>query len=49
VIPAHLGLPPVFPVQDELTGEQYEWRIGRNYVRLEPGVRQAHINRVMHP
>jgi starch synthase (maltosyl-transferring) len=46
VIPAQLGLPPVFTVQDVLTGEPYEWRIGRNYVRLEPGVRQAHINRV---
>ncbi len=46
VIPAQLGLPPVFSVQDLLTGEPYEWRIGRNFVRLEPGVRQAHINRV---
>jgi starch synthase (maltosyl-transferring) len=49
VIPAQLGLPPVFTVQDLLTGEPYEWRIGRNYVRLEPGVRQAHINRVELP
>jgi starch synthase (maltosyl-transferring) len=46
VVPAHLGLPPVFGVQDLLSGERYEWRIGRNYVRLEPGIRQAHINRV---
>jgi len=46
ILPAHLGLPPVFTVEDLLTGDRYEWRIGRNYVRLEPGVRQAHINRV---
>ncbi|HWD84818.1 MAG TPA: alpha-1,4-glucan--maltose-1-phosphate maltosyltransferase [Solirubrobacteraceae bacterium] len=46
VVPAHLGLPPVFGVRDLLTGEHFEWRIGRNYVRLEPGVRQAHVNRV---
>jgi starch synthase (maltosyl-transferring) len=46
IIPAHLGLPPVFTVVDLLTGEHYQWRLGRNYVRLEPGVRQAHINRV---
>jgi starch synthase (maltosyl-transferring) len=46
VVPAHLGLPPVFMVHDLLTDERFEWRIGRNYVRLEPGVRQAHVNRV---
>ena len=46
VVPAHLGLPPVFGVHDLLTGERFSWRIGRNYVRLEPGVRQAHVNRV---
>jgi starch synthase (maltosyl-transferring) len=46
VVPAHLGLPPVFPVHDLLDGSRYEWRIGRNYVRLEPGSRQAHLMRV---
>jgi starch synthase (maltosyl-transferring) len=46
VIPADLGLPPIFTVQDLLSGERFQWRIGPNYVRLEPGVRQAHINRV---
>jgi starch synthase (maltosyl-transferring) len=46
IVPAHLGLPPVFNVLDLLTGERFEWRIGRNYVRLEPGVRQAHVNQV---
>jgi starch synthase (maltosyl-transferring) len=46
MIPAHLGLPPVFTVEDLLSGEHYQWRIGPNYVRLQPGVRQAHINLV---
>jgi starch synthase (maltosyl-transferring) len=46
VVPAQLGLPPSFTVRDELSGDRYQWRIGPNYVRLEPGVRQAHINRV---
>jgi starch synthase (maltosyl-transferring) len=46
IIPAELGLPPVFPVEDLFTGEHYDWRIGGNYVRLEAGVRQAHLLRV---
>ena len=29
-----------------LTGDRFLWRIGQNYVRLEPGVRQAHVVRV---
>ena len=45
VIPAELGLPPVFTVEDLLTGEHFDWRIGANYVRLEagrpPGARAA--------
>ena len=45
-IPADLGLPPVFTVQDLLTGEHFDWRIGANFVRLEAGVRQAHVLRV---
>jgi starch synthase (maltosyl-transferring) len=42
-IPASLNLPPTFTLQDELTDERYQWRIGPNYVRLEPGFRQAHV------
>jgi starch synthase (maltosyl-transferring) len=45
-IPASLGLPPSFTAHDLLTNEHYQWRIGPNYVRLEPGVRQAHVLRV---
>jgi starch synthase (maltosyl-transferring) len=47
VVPASLGLPPSFTVHDLLTDdERFQWRIGPNYVRLEPGVRAAHVNRV---
>jgi starch synthase (maltosyl-transferring) len=42
-VPAALGLAPSFTVRDLLTDESYQWRIGPNYVRLEPGVRQGHV------
>jgi starch synthase (maltosyl-transferring) len=41
VIPAALGLPPAFHVNDLLGGTRYRWTIGRNYVRLRPG--QSHV------
>ena len=37
-IPAMLGLPPVFVVEDQFTGNHYDWRIGQNYVELNPHV-----------
>jgi starch synthase (maltosyl-transferring) len=43
VVPYELGLPPAFTVVDLLSEERFEWRIGRNYVRLDPGVRAGHI------
>jgi starch synthase (maltosyl-transferring) len=46
MIPASLGLPPSFTAHDLLADERYQWRIGPNYVRLEPGLRQAHVVRV---
>jgi starch synthase (maltosyl-transferring) len=46
IIPANLGLPPTFTAHDLLTDERFLWRIGANYVRLEPGIRQAHLIRV---
>jgi starch synthase (maltosyl-transferring) len=46
IVPANLGLPPSFTAHDLLTDERYQWRIGPNYVRFEPGVRQAHVMRV---
>ncbi|MEA2282031.1 MAG: hypothetical protein QOK21_2638 [Solirubrobacteraceae bacterium] len=46
LVPAHLGLPPVFTVEDQLTGEHFDWRIGENYLRLDPQGRQTHVLRV---
>ncbi len=43
VVPAQLDLPPSFTVRDLLSDESYVWRIGPNYVRLEPSVAQAHV------
>ena len=48
VVPASLGLPPTFTVHDLVSDERFQWRIGPNYVRLQPGIRQAHILRVEH-
>jgi starch synthase (maltosyl-transferring) len=45
VVPYGLGLPPVFTVTDLLSGESFEWRMGRNFVRLDP-YRVAHLLRV---
>jgi starch synthase (maltosyl-transferring) len=44
VVPAALGLPPAFPVVDLLDGRRHQWRIGRNYVRLDAG--KSHVLRV---
>jgi starch synthase (maltosyl-transferring) len=44
-VPAQLGLPPAFAVTDLLTGERFDWHIGRNYVRLDPAYRHAHVLR----
>jgi hypothetical protein len=46
VVPAWLGLPPAFAVEDALDGGRYDWRLGRNYVRLGPGDRMAHVLRM---
>ncbi|MEO6988168.1 MAG: maltotransferase domain-containing protein [Aquihabitans sp.] len=43
IVPDDLGLPPSFTVHDRLSGETYSWHLGRNYVKLEPGLRPAHI------
>jgi len=47
VVPADLGLPPAFGVRDVIDGSGYDWRLGGNYVRLEPGHRQAHVLEVL--
>ncbi|MFT3865671.1 MAG: alpha-1,4-glucan--maltose-1-phosphate maltosyltransferase [Solirubrobacterales bacterium] len=43
---AELGTPPAFAVRDLLDEQTYGWTIGRNYVRLAPGHRMAHLMRV---
>ena len=43
IVPARLGVAPSFTVHDLLSDERFAWRIGPNYVRLEPDSRQAHI------
>ena len=46
-VPAHLGLPPAFAVEDLLdpAGARFDWRIGANFVRLAPG--EAHVLRLV--
>ena len=43
-VPVWLGLPPAYGATELLTGQEFHWRIGRNYVRLGPG--QSHVLRV---
>jgi starch synthase (maltosyl-transferring) len=43
MVPEVLGTPPSFTAHDLLSGENYQWRIGPNFVRLAPPWRQAHI------
>jgi starch synthase (maltosyl-transferring) len=44
VIPVALGFPPAFAAHELLTGAEFTWRAGRNYVQLPPG--KAHIVKV---
>jgi len=41
VVPVALGLPPAFDAHDLLSGREFTWRVGRNYVKLGPG--KAHL------
>jgi starch synthase (maltosyl-transferring) len=41
IVPPSLALPDSFAVRDELSGVDYSWRTGRNYVKLASG--QAHV------
>jgi starch synthase (maltosyl-transferring) len=45
-VTAELGTAPAFTVRDLLDDQTYDWTIGRNYVRLAPGNRMAHVMRV---
>jgi starch synthase (maltosyl-transferring) len=49
IIPMQTGLPPAFTVVDLLSRENFDWRLGRNYVRLDPTRRVAHILEVVRP
>jgi starch synthase (maltosyl-transferring) len=44
ILPASLGLAPVFGAQELLEDQTFRWQTGRNYVRLGPG--QSHVLRV---
>jgi starch synthase (maltosyl-transferring) len=47
-VPYELGVPPAFQVEDLLTGEVFDWRLGRNFVSFDPhGGRIAHVLRVI--
>jgi starch synthase (maltosyl-transferring) len=48
-VPAWLGTAPAFQVRDLLDDQLYDWSIGRNYLRLAPGQRMAHVMRVEGP
>jgi starch synthase (maltosyl-transferring) len=48
-VPAWLGTAPAFKVRDLLDDQLYDWTIGRNYLRLAPGQRMAHVMRVEGP
>ncbi|HEU0318483.1 MAG TPA: alpha-1,4-glucan--maltose-1-phosphate maltosyltransferase [Solirubrobacteraceae bacterium] len=49
IVPVESGLPPAFTVTDLLSGESFDWRLGRNYFRLDPTRRVAHILDVVQP
>jgi starch synthase (maltosyl-transferring) len=49
VVPYELGLAPVFTVTDLLSVQRFDWRLGGNYVRLDPSERAAHVLRVDTP
>jgi len=48
-VPYELGVPPAFTVEDVLDGQTYPWRLGGNYVRLDPAERAGHVLRVGAP
>ena len=45
-VPYELGVPPAFAAEDLLDGATYHWRLGGNYVRLDPWERAGHVLRV---
>jgi len=45
-VPYELGTAPVLQTTDLLDGTGHHWRLGGNYVRLDPAERPAHVLRV---
>ena len=43
IVPSGLGLAPSYEVVDLLGGARFSWRLGRNFVRLDPAERAAHL------
>lgn len=49
ILPYELGSAPTLQTTDLLDGASYAWRLGGNYVRLDPAERPAHVLRVEAP
>ena len=45
-MPYELGTAPTLQTTDLLDGTDHHWRLGGNYVRLDPAERPAHVLRV---
>ncbi len=43
IVPGTVGLDGPFSVVDLMSGERFEWTVGRNYVRLDPIFRAGHV------
>ena len=48
-VPYDLGTPPAFPATDLLDGTEHHWRLGPNYVGLDPVQRPGHVMRLGGP
>jgi starch synthase (maltosyl-transferring) len=48
-VPYEIGVPPSFTVTDLVDLGRYDWHIGGNYVRLDPGERAGHVLHVDTP
>jgi starch synthase (maltosyl-transferring) len=44
IVPPGLGFPAEFTAEELLSRTRFNWRVGRNYVKLGPG--QSHIVRM---
>ncbi len=49
VVPYEFGVAPAFTVTDLLSVERFDWRVGGNYVRLDPAQRAGHVLAVNTP